>query len=203
MEIVWLIAGVVLGGIAAWFMAKSKFSSYQKSAEEINQYKSRLSLAEEKKQMLEQEIKTIKPELAEERQKGLDLSNELVRTQTEYKNLHSRLAEQRLEMEKLNERYAMEFKNLANSIFEEKSQKFTRQNQDNLSQLLNPLREKIGEFQKKVEDTNTEDTARNAELVQQIKHLSELNRQITKEAENLTKALKGDSKTQGNWGEVI
>ena len=203
MEIVWLIAGVVLGGVAAWFMAKSKFSSNHKSAEEINQYKSRLGLAEERKQMLEQEIKTIKPELAQERQRGLDLSNELVRTQTEYKNLHSRLAEQRLEMEKLNGRFAMEFKNLANSIFEEKSQKFTRQNQDNLSQLLNPLREKIGEFQKKVEDANTEDTARNAELVQQIKHLSELNRQITKEAENLTKALKGDSKTQGNWGEVI
>lgn len=203
MEIIWLIAGVVLGGIAAWFMAKSKFGSNNALEREINEHKTRLSLAMERKQMLEKEINSIKPELAEERQKGLDLSNELTRTRTEYKNLTVRLAEQKLEMEKLNERFATEFKNLANDIFEEKSRRFTHQNKENLGLLLNPLKEKIGEFQKKVEDTNKEDAERNASLVEQIRYLSDLNKQITKEAENLTRALKGDAKTQGNWGEVI
>lgn len=203
MEILWLIAGVVLGGIAAWFMAKSKFGSGNHSEQEINHHKTRLTLAEERKQMLELEIKTIKSELTQERQKGLDLSNELTRTRTEYKNLHARLSEQKLEMEKLNERFATEFKNLANDIFDEKSRRFTAQNKENLGELLNPLKEKIGEFQKRVEDTNKEGAARSASLVQQIKNLSDLNKQITKEAENLTKALKGDSKAQGNWGEVV
>jgi len=203
MEIVWLIAGVVLGGLIAWFMAKSKFATGNQSEQELNEHKTRLTLAKERKEMLEQEIKTMKPELARERQNGLDLSNELTRTKTEYKNLETRLAEQKLEVEKLNERFASEFKNLANDIFEEKSKKFTSQNKENLGELLNPLKEKIGEFQKKVEDSNKEDAERSASLVQQIKHLSELNKQITKEAENLTKALKGDTKAQGNWGEVV
>ena len=204
MEIVWLIAGVILGGAAAWFMAKSRFTNTDNSElDTINEYKTRLTLAEERKQMLEQEIMGLKPELTEERQKGLDLSNELTRIKTEYKNQESRLAEQKDELEKLNQRFSVEFKNLANEIFEEKSRKFTHQNKENLGELLTPLREKIGEFQKKVEDSNKEGAERNASLVQQIKHLSDLNKQITREAENLTKALKGDSKAQGNWGEVI
>ena len=204
MEIVWLIAGVILGGAAAWFMAKSRFAGTDNSEQDtINDYKTRLTLAEERKQMLEQEIISLKPELTEERQKGVDLSNELTRIKTEYKNQESRLAEQKEELEKLNQRFSVEFKNLANEIFEEKSRKFTHQNKENLGELLNPLREKIGEFQKKVEDSNKEGAERNASLVQQIKHLSDLNKQITREAENLTKALKGDSKAQGNWGEVI
>ena len=202
MEIVWLIAGVILGGIAAWFMAKSKF---QQSVEMDNTaaLDTELQLAKERKEMLEQEIIAIKPELAAERQKSLDLSNQLIRTQTEHKNLQLRLTEQKAELEKMNERFSIEFKNLANEIFEEKSKKFTDQNKVNLGELLNPLRERIGEFQKKVEDSNKEGAERNASLVQQIKHLSELNKQITREAENLTKALKGDSKAQGNWGEVV
>ena len=202
MEIVWLIAGVILGGIAAWFMAKSKF---QQSVEKDNTaaLDTELQLAKERKEMLEQEIIAIKPELAAERQKSLDLSNQLIRTQTEHKNLQLRLTEQKAELEKMNERFSIEFKNLANEIFEEKSKKFTDQNKVNLGELLNPLRERIGEFQKKVEDSNKEGAERNASLVQQIKHLSELNKQITREAENLTKALKGDSKAQGNWGEVV
>ena len=202
MEIVWLIAGVILGGIAAWFMAKSKF---QHSVEKDNTaaLDTELQLAKERKEMLEQEIIAIKPELAAERQKSLDLSNQLIRTQTEHKNLQLRLTEQKAELEKMNERFSIEFKNLANEIFEEKSKKFTDQNKVNLGELLNPLRERIGEFQKKVEDSNKEGAERNASLVQQIKHLSELNKQITREAENLTKALKGDSKAQGNWGEVV
>ena len=202
MEIVWLIAGVILGGIAAWFMAKSKF---QQSVEKDNTaaLDTELQLAKERKEMLEQEIIAIKPELATERQKSLDLSNQLIRTQTEHKNLQLRLTEQKAELEKMNERFSIEFKNLANEIFEEKSKKFTDQNKVNLGELLNPLRERIGEFQKKVEDSNKEGAERNASLVQQIKHLSELNKQITREAENLTKALKGDSKAQGNWGEVV
>ena len=106
-------------------------------------------------------------------------------------------------MESLQDKFQIQFKNLANEILEEKTKKFTDQNKINLSEILNPLKEKITEFEKKVESTNKESIERNSALKEQISGLKELNLQITKEAENLTKALKGESKTQGNWGEFI
>ncbi|OEK02078.1 DNA polymerase V [Roseivirga sp. 4D4] len=200
MEIIWLISGVILGGLVGWFMAKSKSNT---SNTDHNDIQNKLQLAEERYAMIAKELTDVKPELSQERDKNLDLSNQLTQVKTEHKNLQSKLGEQKEELEKLNQRFALEFKNLANEIFEEKSKRFTEQNKTNIHDLLNPLKEKIGEFQKKVEDSNKEGAERNASLVQQIKHLSDLNKQITKEAENLTKALKGDSKAQGNWGEVI
>jgi DNA recombination protein RmuC len=202
MEILWLVAGVLLGGIAFWFMAKSKFQN-PSGSEDITDLKTALTLAEERKLMMEAELSEIKPELATEREKVITTSNLLSRKEVEYTNLEKRLAEQKIDLENLNEKFAHEFKNLANEIFEEKSKKFTDQNKTNIAEILSPLKERITEFQKKVEDTNKDGAERNASLIQQIKHLSELNKQITKEAENLTKALKGDSKTQGNWGEVV
>lgn len=200
MEIIWLISGVILGGLVGWFMAKSRSNGTDSGDGDLQ---NKLQLAEDRYNMIANELTEVKPELSSERNKSLELSNQLTQVKTEHKNLQSKLEEQKAELEKLNERFAHEFKNLANEIFEEKSKKFTEQNKTNIHDLLNPLREKIGEFQKKVEDTNKEGAERNASLVTQIKHLSDLNKQITKEAENLTKALKGDSKAQGNWGEVI
>ena len=81
--------------------------------------------------------------------------------ETEYQNIQKRLEEQKTEVQKLNEKFALEFKNLANEIFEEKSKKFTDQNKTNIGELLNPLKERIGEFQKKVEDTNKESLEKN------------------------------------------
>lgn len=200
MEIIWLISGVILGGLVGWFMAKSRSNGTETKEGDLQ---NKLQLAEDRYNMIATELTEVKPELAGERNKSLDLSNQLTQVKTEHKNLQSKLEDQKAELEKLNERFAHEFKNLANEIFEEKSKRFTEQNKTNIHDLLNPLKEKIGEFQKKVEDTNKEGAERNASLVTQIKHLSDLNKQITKEAENLTKALKGDSKAQGNWGEVI
>jgi len=200
MEIIWLISGVILGGLVGWFMAKSRSNTTNSSETDIQ---NKLQLAEERYGMIAKELTEVKPELSTERNKSLALSNQLTKVETEHKNLQTKLEDQKAELEKLNERFAHEFKNLANEIFEEKSKKFTEQNKTNIHDLLNPLKEKIGEFQKKVEDSNKEGAERNASLVTQIKHLSDLNKQITKEAENLTKALKGDSKAQGNWGEVI
>lgn len=200
MEFIWLLSGTLLGGIIGWLIAKNKFIQPNHEAEQL---RTQLQLAEEKNNMVLQEIQDLKPMLTLEREKSLELSNQLIQVQTEHKNLQQKLAEQKLEMEKLNERFAFEFKNLANEILDEKSKKFTEQNKINIAEILTPLKERIGEFQKKVEDSNKDGAERNASLVQQIKHLSDLNKQITKEAENLTKALKGDSKAQGNWGEVI
>lgn len=204
MEIFWLAGGLITGLTIAWLTAKSNFNNKLRASQKTtNQDKAQLMLATERKEMLEQEVSVLKPELSQERRKVLDLSNQLTKAQTEYQNLKTRLSDQKEETEKLNKRFSVEFKNLANEILEEKSKKFTIQNKENLDQLLSPLKERIGEFQKRIEDTNKEDGIRSASLAQQIRQLSELNKQITQEAKNLTRALKGDTKVQGNWGEVI
>ncbi len=121
----------------------------------------------------------------------------------ELNNIQSKLEENKTELENIQTKFTKEFENLANKILEEKSSKFTQQNQENLKQILNPLQEKIQNFELKVERTNKENIERHAALGQQLKQLHEQNIKISTEANNLTKALKGDSKTQGNWGELI
>ncbi|MBB6371740.1 DNA recombination protein RmuC [Chryseobacterium shigense] len=110
---------------------------------------------------------------------------------------------QKEEVLKIQEEGKLQFENLANKILEEKTEKFTEQNQLNLKNILNPLQEKINNFEKKVEDTHKESIDYHAALRQQIIGLKDLNIQMSKETLNLTKALKGDSKIQGNWGELV
>ncbi|HBS12626.1 MAG TPA: DNA recombination protein RmuC [Flavobacteriaceae bacterium] len=118
-------------------------------------------------------------------------------------SLNEKLATQKDDLENIQEKFTKEFENLANKVLEEKSTKFTEQNRENIKQILNPLQEKIKLFEDKVDKTHKESIDYHAALRQQIIGLKELNEQMSKEAVNLTKALKGDSKTQGNWGELI
>ncbi len=106
------------------------------------------------------------------------------------------------ELKQMKNILSLEFKNLANEIFEEKSKKFSSNNKENISTILDPLKERIQNFENKVEKSNQANSEWNGRLQEQIKSLKELNLQMSKEAENLTHALKGDSKTQGNWGEL-
>lgn len=197
MEIIWLISGVVLGGAGAWMIAKFKFASDAKDSEAA------LQVERERVANLQREAEALKKELLSERAIVLDLNNKLSSTEADYRNLQEKLRDQKQEMEKIQEKFSLEFKNLANEIFEEKSKKFTDQNKVNLGELLNPLREKITEFEKKVELNSKESLEQSTALREQLKGLRELNQQMTREAENLTRALKGDAKTQGNWGEFI
>ncbi|HEY9168912.1 MAG TPA: DNA recombination protein RmuC [Lutibacter sp.] len=122
---------------------------------------------------------------------------------SEFHNLEEKLNENKAEVEKLQEKFSKEFEILASKILEEKSVKFTEQNKENLKNILSPLQEKIQTFERKVEDTHKESIDYHAALRQQILGLKDLNLQMSKDTINLTKALKGDSKTQGNWGELV
>lgn len=101
------------------------------------------------------------------------------------------------------EQLSNQFKTLANEILEEKAKRFTEQNQTNIGQLLEPLKLKLTEFQGKVEEVYVQEGKERSALAQQVKHLMELNKQLSDDAHNLTRALKGSSKTRGNWGEMI
>ena len=118
-------------------------------------------------------------------------------------SLNEKLNTQKDELENIQEKFTKEFENLANKILDEKSVKFTEHNKENIKQILNPLQEKIKLFEDKVDKTHKESIDYHAALRQQIIGLKDLNEQMSKEAVNLTKALKGDSKIQGNWGELI
>ena len=165
---------------------------------------------EEKINGLLQQIENIKNQLnqtVQEREtirtEKESLAIQLSKKETDFENLWERNKEQKEEVEKLQEKFTKEFENLANKILEEKTNKFTEQNKENLKNILTPLQDKIQLFEKKVEDTHKESIDYHAALRQQILGLREMNEQMSKETLNLTKALKGDSKMQGNWGELI
>ncbi|TAF08543.1 MAG: DNA recombination protein RmuC [Flavobacteriia bacterium] len=131
------------------------------------------------------------------------LAIHLAKKENDFDNLLERNKEQKQEVEQLQDKFTKEFENLANKILEEKTVKFTEQNKENLKNILSPLQDRIQLFEKKVEDTHKESIDYHAALRQQILGLREMNEQMSKETINLTKALKGDSKMQGNWGELV
>ncbi|MEM6865888.1 MAG: DNA recombination protein RmuC, partial [Bacteroidota bacterium] len=129
--------------------------------------------------------------------------NQIVRYQADLENLQQKHAEQKSELEKLQEKFTKDFEILANKILEDKSKKFTESNKENIENILTPLNKKIREFEEKVEKSQKENISIHAALKEQLLSLQNQNLKITQEAENLTKALKGDSKMQGNWGELV
>jgi len=136
-----------------------------------------------------------------EENKALLIQNSSYKTELRF--LQEKLDSQKKELESIQTRFEDSFKNLANEILEDKSERFTKQNQQNISDILKPLQERIKEFETKVDNSHKSNLVSNTSLLEQIKHLKELNKQISDDASNLTKALKGDVKMQGNWGEVI
>jgi DNA recombination protein RmuC len=127
----------------------------------------------------------------------------LTKKEVDFENLWERNREQKQEVEQLQEKFTKEFENLANKILDEKSNKFTEQNKENMKNILSPLQDKILNFEKRVDDTHKESIGFHATLREQIVGLSQLNAQMSKETLNLTRALKGDTKMQGNWGELV
>lgn len=197
MEILLVLSGIIVGSAVGWYLTRLKSVSATQHAD------SSLMLEQEKNKALCSQIAELKKELEIQREKVFDLNNTLGAAEADYRNLQEKLQDQKKELETLNERFSVQFKNLANEIFEEKSRKFTEQNKNHLFDLLRPLGEKITEFEKKVEDTHKDNISRNSALREQLESLQKLNVQMTREAENLTRALRGDSKTQGAWGEFI
>ena len=190
MEIIYLIIGLIIGTVVSYLFVKNKSENQTGKSEERNR-------------IYEENNKQLNSELASERAKVMELNSSLASIQSDYNNLQNKLNEQKEEIEQLQKRFTTEFENLANKIFEEKTTKFSEQNKTNLAEILNPLKEKISEFEKKVEETSKENIKGNASLHEQLRTLKEMNQQITQEAKNLTQALKGGTKTQGSWGEFI
>ncbi|HQX03891.1 MAG: DNA recombination protein RmuC [Flavobacterium sp.] len=199
-----LSIGIFIGKMLSTAQSKSEKSALEERINglliQLDQSKNRFQ--EEQNQFVKQ-LESEKKEKEEIRREKDSLSLQLTKKEADFENLWQRNKEQKQEVEELQEKFTKEFENLANKILEEKTVKFTEQNKENLKNILSPLQEKIQHFEKKVEDTHKESIDYHAALRQQIVGLKEMNEQMSKETLNLTKALKGDSKIQGNWGELI
>ena len=191
------LALIIVGWFIGRLFLKNKFSIVEANLNAQNSH-----LTEEKNHLIE-ELNTHKLDLQKEIDKYQDLKVTFTQKESTIEYLETKLKEQQADIQKLQEKFTKDFENLANKILEEKSTKFTRQNKENLEQILTPLNEKINAFEKKVEQTHKESIDYHAALRQQIVGLKELNQQMSKETLNLTKALKGDSKAQGSWGELV
>jgi len=131
------------------------------------------------------------------------LSNQLTKVSAELDS-EKRISQEKLEQFNESKKQLTDhFRNLAQDILEEKSQRFATQNQQNLDLILKPLQEKISDFRKRVDDVYSEEVKERASLQAEIKSLNALNLQMSQDANALTKALRGDSKAQGNWGELV
>ena len=202
--IIALLLGILIGKL----MFSARFQSEKTSLEE------KLIAANSQISQLKEQVITDKANLEKQLQLSIteketirtekdSLAIQLSKKEVDFENLWERNKEQKEEVEKLQEKFTKEFENLANKILDEKSNKFTEQNKENMKNILSPLQDKIQLFEKKVEDTHKESIDYHAALRQQILGLREMNIQMSKETINLTKALKGDSKMQGNWGELV
>lgn len=199
-SLVFLLIGVVciaVGAILGWIMSNLKKKS------EMGGLTERLSQEGQKLEEMKSAFAKAQQETSTIRQEKDFFQNELTARNVAFENLEARMNEKSEELQTLQEKFTKDFEIVANKILDEKSNKFTLQNKQNLDIILKPLQEKIQTFEKRVEETNKEAIDRTAGLREQIKNLSALNEQMSKEANNLTKALKGDSKMQGNWGELV
>ncbi|MGA9270038.1 MAG: DNA recombination protein RmuC [Lutimonas sp.] len=196
LNIILILASGIIAAVLAHVITRLKFEKQTTSLEE------RIRAAEQERVEREQVVRGLEETLGESRHAAENLRLELTRKESELTHQHEKLLEQRREVDKLQEKFAKDFEILASKILEEKTDKFTAKNKENMDQILNPLQEKIKSFEKKVEDTHKESLERQSALREQIRGLSKLNEQMSKDAVNLTRALKGDSKKQGDWGEM-
>lgn len=198
MDIYAVLFGLVFGAIAAWMIAKYKFTLEKGISDEELQRK---YVHKEVFESLQVQSDLYRDDLLDKESEIRSLGQNLASTQQLNLNLQEKLTEQKAEVEELQTRFQTEFENVANRLLDEKSQKFSLQNQEQLQHILAPLREKIKDFEQGMEQKFLQETKDRVSLKKEIEHLSALNQQLSQDANNLVTALRGDSKTQGDWGE--
>jgi len=200
MELYLIVIAVVILVIAViLFIKRPQSTTNVLDAETIR----RLARAEQQVENLTAEKERIAVLLREEQQRLLESERSLESTRAYYQSQQEKLREQKADIETIKQQFNTEFQVIANKILEEKTQKFTETNSKSLDQILNPLKEKIKTFEEKVEKTYQHEAAERNSLKGVVQQLMEQSLRIKDEANSLTRALRGDSKKQGNWGEVI
>lgn len=207
--------GILKGFLIGWLVMRKKVNlqatlkreellkqenSFIKEKSELSHQQ---SILEERAKNLQLEKEQLNEAMVLEREKNDKLTRSVSISSTERKNLEERLENQKVELEELQKKFTTEFENIATKILKENTKEFTSSNQKNMSDIMGPIKEKLQSFEKKVEETYDRELRDKISLKEEVKKLYELNSKISDEANNLTKALKGDVKKQGNWGEIV
>lgn len=207
------IAGILIGIIGGMLFLAGKnrqiaeLRDSMHSCEEIVENLRKTLATEVERRAVAEEKSSRVPELAESLEKTnfekSALQAKLSESETRREDERRSSEEKLTLLKEARDQLKMEFQNLANKIFEDKSQKFTDQNKENIEGVLKPMRDQLLDFKKKVEDVYDKESKDRISLREEVKHLRDLNERISEDADNLTKALKGQSKIRGSWGEMI
>ncbi|HMO41393.1 MAG TPA: DNA recombination protein RmuC [Saprospiraceae bacterium] len=192
-----ILLSLLVGGLVGWLIAKVRLGAGQLSQEAVE----RRYVTRELHAHLQTQLSELQ-DFAQQKQEELrQLSAALAGQERDVEHWRTQLATQQEAIEALQERARLEFRNLAQQLLEEKSAKFTAQNQQQMQDLLFPLREKIKDFEESIERKFIDEAKDRISLKTEIEQLRQLNQQLSRDANNLADALKGDSKSQGDWGE--
>jgi DNA recombination protein RmuC len=197
MIVLYIIAGAITGGIIAWLAAR------QNLLKKLNEKDSEIRLLTDRESRLVKQSTELEAEVAGERRKAEESNVKLAGMEADFRNMNEKLLTQKTEIAEMQQKLTSEFKVLANEILKQHATEFTQSNQKNIGDILNPLKEKIKDFEEKVQKAYEQEGRDKTSLKTEILHLLELNKRLSEDAENLTKALKGDVKKQGNWGEMV
>ncbi|HEY9114506.1 MAG TPA: DNA recombination protein RmuC [Bacteroidales bacterium] len=215
MEIIYIVAGLLigisLGYVIAKFARKAKVLELQQEIEkaaskgndELNNLDKQNALLSQKIAGLEQEKQATIEKYENEARGRQEAEKKMVAMDSAFKNLEEKLETEKKQLEELQNKFKMEFENIANKILKQNTFEFNQTSNKAMSELLTPLKEKISDFEKKVNDTYEKGLKDQTDLKVELKKLYDLSIALDKDAQNLTKALKSDTKKQGNWGEVI
>lgn len=184
-------------------MIKEAQSQLAESGAQLASAKADLHAANQRMQDKQKEEEVLKEEFRLTKQEMSTASKQLAWETANNEALREKLKTQKEEVESLNKKFTLEFENIANRIFETKTEKFTELNKTNLNSILEPLGKNITEFKARVEEVYEKESQQRFSLGERVKELTELNQKVSEEANNLTRALKSESKTQGGWGEMI
>ncbi len=201
--VIGVLSGILIGGLAAWFPIAQKIT--QKDQELQNSHH-QLVASEEKNRYLAQwkeEYDRLDQELRTQRDINREQEAELREVITRFEQSQIANEEKQRILQNSEQRLTAQFENLANRIFEQSERRASEQQQKSLLAMLSPFREQLEGFRQQVQQSFGEEAKERHTLAYEIRQLQQLNNQMTKEAINLTRALKGDNKIQGNWGETI
>jgi DNA recombination protein RmuC len=193
LALAFLVLGLVIGALSATIIAKYRWK---------NTAGMQGAVPRESYELLQEQFTASNSRYRELESELRDKTGALAANEQQLRHAIDKLEAQKGEIGQLREQFRMEFERVANQLLEEKSQKFTRHNHDQLQLLLAPLRERIKSFEEGIEKRFIEETRDRSSLKREIEQLRELNVQLSNDANNLASALKGDNKTQGDWGEL-
>lgn len=205
---IFTILGLLTGALLGWLLGKISASKRSNALEkELSAAKMesfvRLEAADKLISEKNSDINTYKTELNLLTERYNSVNERFAVSIADNGALNDKLKSQKADMEEMAKRFNLEFENIANKILESKSEKFTQLNKSNLKEILEPLGKNIDEFKTKVAEVYDKESKERFSLGEKVRELALLNQSIGEEARNLTKALKGESKTQGRWGEMI